>query len=88
MLERNVKRNTEKTGRNDADSFFAINYRNRFAHSKEFAALCEAAQSGFLKNGSKRRCAAIHDRNFRAININMQVVDAVGGKRREQVFNS
>ena len=87
MLERNVKGDTEETRRDDADALFTINDRDRFADGQEFTACCVSGQAGLFQDRNERCGTAVHDRYFRSINVDVQVVYAICGKRRQQMLN-
>ena len=57
------------------------------ADGEKFTARRVPHQAGFFQNRNERCGTAVHDRYFRSVNIDMQVIHTVSGECGQQVLN-
>jgi hypothetical protein len=86
MLKSNIKGYAEEARWYYADPFFALDYFQGLTYRYKATTGIEVFNSGLLEFSDKRGCATIKDRNLRAVNIDMQVVNAAGRKCCHEMF--
>ena len=74
-------------GRREDSAFRAFPYFNRFQHADAAAGSALCLLAGFHEKFIEDRGRAIHDRYFRTIDLDAQVVDAKAGDCRQQVLD-
>ena len=87
MVERDAVGDLEVIRRIDRDALVAARQRDRPQHLQVPARRVQPLDAGFLNQVDERRRAAVHDRHFRRVQLDDDVVDAEADERREQVLD-
>jgi hypothetical protein len=82
----NVAANTKFIGGIDADAAAIFEDFYGLADTQVAALAAEAAETGLIKELEERFCGAVENGNFDVVEVNKDVVDAVGVGGGEKVF--